>query len=34
MEMCKDFRVEWESVVFFGMSENVGEGERRERGEG
>ena len=30
MEICKEFRVEWESVVFLGMNENVGEG----RGEG
>ena len=25
MEIWKEFRVEWESVVFFGMNENVGE---------
>ena len=24
--ICKEFRVEWESVVFFGMNKNVGEG--------
>ena len=29
METCKEFRVEWESVVFFGMNENMGEGGRR-----
>ena len=36
MEICQEFRVEWESVVFFGMNEKVGEerGERGERGEG
>ena len=35
MEICKEFRVEWESVVFFGMNENVGEerGEKEERAE-
>ena len=26
MEICKEFRVEWQSVDFFGMNENVGEG--------
>ena len=31
METCEDFRVEWESVVFFGMCER---GETRETGEG
>ena len=31
IEIC---RVEWESVVFFGMNEKCGRGERRERGEG
>ena len=25
MEICKEFRVEWESVVFSGVNENVGE---------
>ena len=36
MEICKEFRVEWESVVFFGINENVGEerGEKEERAEG
>ena len=36
MEICKEFRVEWESVVFVGMSENVGEerGKKEERAEG
>ena len=36
METCKEFRVELESVVFFGMNENVGEvrGEKEERAEG
>ena len=36
VETCKEFRVEWESVVFFGVSENVGEvrGEKEERAEG
>ena len=35
MEICKEFRVEWESVVLFGMNENVGEerGEKEERAE-
>ena len=35
MEICKEFRVEWESVVFFCMNENVGEerGEKEERAE-
>ena len=32
MEICKELRVEWQSVVFFGMNEKVGEGRRRERG--
>ena len=36
METCKEFRVEWESVVSFGMKENVGEErvEKEERAEG
>ena len=36
METCKEFRVDWESVVFFGMNESVGEerGEKEERAEG
>ena len=36
MEICKKNRVEWESVVFFGMNEIVGEerGEKEERAEG
>ena len=31
MEICKEFRVEWESVVFFGMNEKCGRGEKRKR---
>ena len=34
MEICKEFRVEWRSVIFFGMNEKCGRGEWRERGEG
>ena len=36
METCKEFRVEWQSVVFFDMNGNVGEGrgEKEERAEG
>ena len=33
MEIWKEFHVEWESVVFFGMNQKCGRGERRERGE-
>ena len=35
MEICKEFCVEWESVVFFCTNENVGEerGEKEERAE-
>ena len=36
MEICKELRAEWESVVFFGINENVGEerGEKEERAVG
>ena len=34
MDTCKEFRVEWESVVFFGMNENVGQARGEKRGEG
>ena len=29
--VCKEFRVEWESVVFLGMNEKCGRGEERKR---